>query len=280
MNQSRQPKGVPVGGQYAENQHDEATASLADRIVREVTSAPSVEDILNRNPARANRHVIEESRSLNDGNDAEWVAAHAPGSSSSIDDARLRGSWARLKEIAEDSRDSRGFEPYTFSTPKGEEFFSPDGDEDDSAGVDIHVGSRVAAFQNIPKTCVREIEEDIANGVRAGSLSPLFDYEVSLVSDPSADTVDGRQCLTVTMTLKPGTEQKLYQDVNRARTSINPRYSPRVIGTVTRIGERLGAYRTVHIDADEGYVRGRSLDISVKSNLRGLDYFPPDSRRQ
>ncbi len=28
MSQSRQPKGVPVGGQYAENQHDEAGASL------------------------------------------------------------------------------------------------------------------------------------------------------------------------------------------------------------------------------------------------------------
>ncbi len=29
MSQSRQPKGVPVGGQYAENAHDEAGASLA-----------------------------------------------------------------------------------------------------------------------------------------------------------------------------------------------------------------------------------------------------------
>ncbi len=30
MNQTRQPKGVPVGGQYAENQHDEAGATLTD----------------------------------------------------------------------------------------------------------------------------------------------------------------------------------------------------------------------------------------------------------
>ncbi len=30
MSQSRQPKGVPVGGQYAENAHDDATADLDD----------------------------------------------------------------------------------------------------------------------------------------------------------------------------------------------------------------------------------------------------------
>ena len=29
MSQTRQPKGVPVGGQYAENQHDEATSALS-----------------------------------------------------------------------------------------------------------------------------------------------------------------------------------------------------------------------------------------------------------
>ena len=46
MSQSRQPKGVPVGGQYAENAHDEAGASLADDIdLDELTFIESGDDL-------------------------------------------------------------------------------------------------------------------------------------------------------------------------------------------------------------------------------------------
>lgn len=239
----RQPRGVPVGGQFAEGAHDEAVSALGDRDPR-----------------------AEESRALHDLLDEDWRtvtegkargASIVPGGADR--DRRERESWERLRELASHA-DSRGFEPYTFSSPKPIEFL--DGEDDNTRGLHSQ------RMQSDPEGCVREIEQDIDRGVQAGSLSPLFDYEVRY---ERGEDIFAPPELSVTATLKPGVEQGEYRDVGRARIASIPRYSPRVRATVTRLRERLESYRSHAVsDYGLGEQTHSSLTVKVRTSLTKL----------
>lgn len=226
MSTQRQPKGIPVGGQFTANSHDEASTLLPG------------ED------ARA------EALALNDELDREWVEANLERASGGRI-RKNRAAWMnREREIRKrltllsEEVDERGFQPYTFTTPKQDEYpvFHGDDDEYDSEHEWTYhrVGVRHRAFEKDPDAAIAEIEADIQAGVESGSLSPLFDYHVEHGSE--TESMRSVRSLTVRMTLKHGVPQSAYRDVSRARVSSFPVYSDRVRGTVTKIGERLTAY--------------------------------------
>lgn len=224
----RQPRGVPIGGQFDENAHDEA--------------APF---------AGADDPRIAEARSLNDELDAMWVehqrfrlanGAHTIRGGAVERSERERAIRRRLVELSAE-RDGRGFEPFTFSTPASvefETFHGLSGEED----MDHEYGSQSEGVRfdevlfnraGVPA----EIEADIEQGVASGALSPLFDYEVEF-KDAEWLTLS---TLSVKMTKKEGVSQDEYLNVLRAKTAPGrPEYSDRLRATVSRLRDRLGAY--------------------------------------
>lgn len=228
----RQPKGIPAGGQFDANEHDEA----GNRMFGIYGEGDP---------------YIDEARALNDELDAMWVehqrfrlanGAHTIRGGGAERTERERAIRARLTEL-KDRTDGRGFEPYTFSTPppvEFETFHGLPGEEDSdheygSASEGVRFREVLFHRDRIPA----EIEADIEQGVASGALSPLFDYEVEF---KDADWLT-LSTLSVKMTKKEGVSQDEYLNVLRAKTAPGrPEYSDRLRATVSRLRDRLGAY--------------------------------------
>lgn len=247
QNRQRQPRGIPTGGEFAANAHDEANVSLPD------TSA-----------MRAAAKVA------NDDLDAIWVERNRARSAGKILIGE-REQWEREESARRNLRDlaSSGgdFEPYTFSTPKpeyGEEFHGlPDEEDYDHEWASNRRGARAYDFMLDP---TEEVEQDIQDGIESGSLSPLFDYTVE--REMPENHYDA-PTLRVNMALKPYTDQHLYLNVHRARTGTKPEYSDRVRGTVTKLRERLASYQYSTGSRFEE-PEDDHLNIEVKTSLRDL----------
>lgn len=255
----RQPKGIPAGGQFDANAHDEA----GNRMFGIYGEGDP---------------YIAEARALNDELDAMWVehqrfrlanGAHTIRGGGAERTERERAIRARLAELSERT-DGRGFEPYTFSTPKPEEFetfhgLSGEEDSDHEYGSNWEgVRFREVTFnrESIPA----EIEADIEQGVASGALSPLFDYEVEF-KDSDWLTLS---TLTVTMTKKDGVSQDEYLNVLRAKTAPGrPEYSDRVRATVTKLRDRLGAYNSASGDRFEE-PKNFTIETKVTTDLLNL----------
>ena len=186
-----------------------------------------------------------ETKTIHDDLDLMWREARHH---NSLDDPPFRDESARydfvdsarerLQEIADENRDERGFEPYLYSTPEGSSRAHVNG-----AGYDASV---------------REVIEDIREGVLAGALSPLFDYSVSYENASDEPT------LSVSMSLRDDAYPPDYMDVRRAKTSPGPFvYSERLRQTVAKLQARINTYKTTEGDYP-------ILRTNVTTGLKGL----------
>lgn len=206
------------------------------------------------------------ARAVNDRVDSLWFDRAREGWKSEstrlpddkFDDFIIQNSHhEHLAKLAAENKDSRGFEPFFFSTPLPQRYLTPNMDSFDDEYIEHLRGGRYALVNE--HDAPREIEEDIRLGVAAGSLSPLFNYQVFYL--PMKLT--GTPSLIVQMNVLPDTPVGVFREYGGA-------YSPRLIETVARLRKRLTAYNHREKVNGERSPYTSEIDTRVSTDLPGL----------
>lgn len=206
------------------------------------------------------------ARAVNDRVDSIWVDRNRVGHKTKsatlpegkFDDFIVQNALHdHLEKLAVEHRDLRGFEPFFFSTPLPQCYHTPNPDWGEDDYVEHLRGVRYTEVNehDTPK----EVMEDIRLGVAAGSLSPLFHYQVFYL--PMRLT--GTPSLIVQMNLIDGTDPVAYVTHDGA-------YSPRLTNTVSRLRKRLDAYNHREKIGGERSPYTSEFETQVATDLPGL----------